>query len=128
MKKNLMLIAALSLGLATGLSSCSDDKNGEIEFEKAAILDCTASNQMKWGAYMQAVANRLNNDAQTLYNDWTVSFNGGESYANVFKNHRSGGFLSAGDAGGGLPHLHHQLGGRPGLYPALASALRLLRS
>ena len=95
MKKNLMLIAALSLGLATGLSSCSDDKNGEIEFEQAAILDCTASNQMKWGAYMQAVANRLNNDAQTLYNDWTVSFNSGESYASVFKNHRSGGFLSA---------------------------------
>ena len=39
-----------------------------------------------------------------------------------------GGGVLPGNAGGGLPHLHHELGGGPGLYPALASALRLLRS
>ena len=74
-------------------------KNGQarkIELEAAdddpAEINCTAENAAKWGAYMKAVAQRLLSDSKTLLNDWTVSYNGGDSYKVLFLAHdgRSG--------------------------------------
>ncbi len=40
-----------------------------------------------WGNYMQAVGALLRSDANSLYSDWSESFNGGNSYAEIFKSH-----------------------------------------
>lgn len=50
-----------------------------------ADLDYTPDNAKSWGNYMVQVANLLQKDATDLYNAWTVSYEGGDSYAAKFK-------------------------------------------
>lgn len=45
------------------------------------------SNAGSWGNYMLQVAYLLQQDAETLYNDWNESYEGGASYATRFKSH-----------------------------------------
>lgn len=102
MKKNLFILGTLALGLT--FTSCSSDDNGSgdnkdnREKELAIIdaidaednVDYSSKNAQAWGNYMRVVANLLSTDATTLYNDWTVSYRGGECYATQFKNHTVG--------------------------------------
>ena len=50
-------------------------------------LEYADANKDAWANYMQAVAALLRADANTLYKDWNESYNGGESYADIFKAH-----------------------------------------
>lgn len=98
MKKNLFILGLLVAGLS--LTACSDDsndnKNGDAEKEQAIIneidaednVDYTTNNAAAWGNYMRAVDSLLVNDAATLYKDWTVSYRGGQPYADQFKGHQ----------------------------------------
>lgn len=52
-----------------------------------ADLVYNAQNAASWGNYMKQVAYLLKEDAATLYNTWTVSYNGGESFAKQFLSH-----------------------------------------
>jgi uncharacterized iron-regulated protein len=54
----------------------------------AADLDYTSANAKSWGNYMVQVAYLLKADATTLYNSWNTSYNGGDSYAKIFKEFR----------------------------------------
>lgn len=47
-----------------------------------------SDNAASWGNYMLQVAYLLNKDAESLYNYWAVSYNGGSSYAEQFKAHQ----------------------------------------
>lgn len=47
-----------------------------------------------WASYMTRVASLLASDANTLYKDWSVSFDGGQSFASQFKLHNSGDYKS----------------------------------
>lgn len=79
-------MAALVGGLASTLTACSSDNDEPVQQEQEAKnLDYTADNAASWGNYMRVVAQLLVNDANTLYNDWTVSYNNGDSYAAFFK-------------------------------------------
>jgi hypothetical protein len=51
-------------------------------------LDYTAANAKSWGNYMIQVAYLLKQDATTLYDAWSNSYQGGDSYAKIFKEHR----------------------------------------
>lgn len=91
---------ALCIITGLALTSCSSDddnnENGNGAEVDATVVDYNQSNAKQWGNYMVAVANRLQNDAATLYNDWAVSYNGGKSYAELFKAHDgSEGYSSA---------------------------------
>ena len=50
-------------------------------------MEYADANKEAWGNYMQAVAALLRADAKTLYADWNESYNGGKSYAEIFKTH-----------------------------------------
>lgn len=51
------------------------------------IMEYADANKDAWANYMQAVSALLRADANTLYADWSVSYNGGKSYAEIFKAH-----------------------------------------
>lgn len=53
-----------------------------------ADLVYNSSNAASWGNYMVQVAYLLKQDAENLYNDWSVSYKGGTSYAEQFKAHK----------------------------------------
>lgn len=50
-------------------------------------MEYADANKDAWANYMQAVAALLRADANTLYADWKESYNGGKSYAEIFKAH-----------------------------------------
>ena len=50
-------------------------------------MEYADANKDAWANYMQAVAALLRADANTLYDDWNKSYNGGKSYADIFKAH-----------------------------------------
>ena len=95
MKKSFFYGAALLTALTLTTASCSDDNkgtnNGDWTYEgDAADIDYTLANADDWHNYMGVVADLLRTDASNLYNDWAVSYQGGESYAEYFKNHAEG--------------------------------------
>lgn len=53
-----------------------------------ASLDYTPANAKSWGNYLVQVGYLLQKDAADLYHAWTVSYNGGDSYAKLFKEFR----------------------------------------
>lgn len=95
MKKNLFLIGMFATALTLSMAACSDDDDPKPapiptptpEEQDAKIVDYNATNAAAWGNYMENVARLLKADATTLYNDWTVSYNGGDGYAAIFKAH-----------------------------------------
>ncbi|NCC10339.1 MAG: peptidase M75 [Bacteroidia bacterium] len=91
MKKNFFYVAALSLGLTLSATSCSDDDKSPSDWDSsdAANVEYVAANASSWGNYMQIVASLLKADAATLYCDWSNSYNGGASYAQIFKEHKA---------------------------------------
>ena len=100
MKKKLFVLGLFTLTMTVSFISCGSDDDEPANLNEtdvtAANLDYSSENAAGWGNYMQKVAELLVEDATTLYNDWTVSYNGGESYAQSFINHTgSNGYSSA---------------------------------
>ena len=100
MKKNGMYVAMIALALSCGFTACSsdDDPVPSLDVEQptsSADLLYTKTNASSWGNYMRVVANLLKDDAATLYADWNDRYNGGESYATLFKGHNNATFPSA---------------------------------
>ncbi len=56
----------------------------------AADLDYTSANARSWGNYMVQVGYLLQQDATALYNAWTVSYEGGKAYKELFLSHEIG--------------------------------------
>lgn len=54
-----------------------------------------AANASSWCNYMKAVANLLKKDAEELYAAWKESYEGGEAYVNLFKNHGNSTYQTA---------------------------------
>ena len=48
-----------------------------------------------WCNYMKAVANLLKKDATELYEAWAESYEGGDAYVNIFKNHSNSTYPTA---------------------------------
>lgn len=93
--KYFFLSAATAL-MMTACSSNNDDPNPSPDnSQTSADLDYNANNAASWGNYMSQVSALLKADASTLYDSWTSSYNGGESFANVFKSHKGGDYSSA---------------------------------
>lgn len=93
MKKNFFYATILIAGLAFTTTACSN--NDDETSQSPVDLECTQNNVTSWGNYMKVIATLLKNDAATLYSDWSNSYEGGDSYANIFKNHNSTTFSSA---------------------------------
>ena len=94
MKKNFFYAAALAMGLTFSVTACSDDDTPK-EPVDVANIDYTSENATSWNNYMKAVVTLLRKDASDLYEYWDVSYKGGASYAETFKNHEAP-FNSAG--------------------------------
>ncbi len=99
MKKNFLLdiSALLCAGIMT-LSGCSNNDDPKPEnnnHDNAATLDYNEKNAASWGNYMQQVAILLQMDANTLYEAWTSSYEGGAPFATSFKQHNGGDYSSA---------------------------------
>lgn len=95
MKKTCLWAAALTISVL-GLSACSsDDKNepvipnqnpgSEIDQEDSFNIEFNTKNATSWCNYMVQVANLLETDATTLFNNWEISFEGGKAYKEYFK-------------------------------------------
>lgn len=97
MKKKLILgFSALICASAMTLTSCSNhDEPKPANDDDSATLDYTEKNAASWGNYMQQVAILLRMDANTLYDAWTVSYEGGSPFATSFKTHSGGDYSSA---------------------------------
>lgn len=54
-----------------------------------------AKSAASWGNYMVQVATLLKKDAQSLYDAWNTSYNGGEAFAKTFKSHNNSSYGSA---------------------------------
>lgn len=96
MKKNLFLTGLLAIGLAT-FTACEEENKektipegiADVNFEEDRTA-VTNENLTNWVQYSVQVANLLTKDASDLKNAWTDSYNGGEAYAEQFKNPGSG--------------------------------------
>ncbi|MBP5770347.1 MAG: peptidase M75 [Bacteroidaceae bacterium] len=64
--------------------------NGGQEDQDYANLDYTKKNAASWANYMVQVGRLLQDDAQKLYDAWTVSYEGGKAYKDLFLNHNIG--------------------------------------
>ncbi|MDE6785994.1 MAG: peptidase M75 [Muribaculaceae bacterium] len=98
MKKYLLSFSALLCASAMALTGCSnndDPKQDNDNNDNAATLDYNEKNAASWGNYMQQVAILLQMDANTLYEAWTVSYEGGAPFATSFKQHNDGNYSSA---------------------------------
>ncbi|MDE7349895.1 MAG: peptidase M75 [Muribaculaceae bacterium] len=97
MKKYLLGISALLCAGAMTLTACSDkdDPKPDDNHDNAATLDYNEKNAASWGNYMQQVAILLQMDSNTLYEAWTVSYEGGVPFATSFKQHNDGNYSSA---------------------------------
>ena len=96
MKKNLLLLAVIAIGTCLSFAACSDSDDNSGGSEEAANIDITNENLQKWAAYMNIVAQKLLADSKTLLGDWSESYNGGDSYADIFKKHNgTSGFNSS---------------------------------
>lgn len=85
MKKNLFFVPVLVLVLALVASSCSDDDSDPWNVDE---IDYNSSTADAWHNYMKNVAMLLNDDAESLYNAWAVTWKEtGKSYAELFKTH-----------------------------------------
>lgn len=99
MRKNLFYTAILALGMMYSFAACSDDDptptpdNGGDEDSTELLYN--SENASSWGNYMYNVANLLKNDATTLYDAWNDSYEGGASYASLFKEHNNSTYGSA---------------------------------
>lgn len=93
MKKNIFYTAILIAGLTFTTTACSNDDDDTTQ--SPIDLECTQNNVASWGNYMKVVATLLKNDAANLYSDWNNSYEGGDSYAEIFKKHNSTTFSSA---------------------------------
>ena len=96
-KASIFAVAALA---TVSLTSCGDDDDDDIKggtekvdpFADAENLEYNSENAAAWGNYAVNVAKLLNDDSQTLYNEWNNSF------ANDFKAHNAAsGYKSAVD-------------------------------
>ncbi|MDE6696287.1 MAG: peptidase M75 [Muribaculaceae bacterium] len=96
MKKYLLSFSALLCASVMTLTGCSnnDDPKPEDNHDNAATLDYNEKNAASWGNYMQQVAILLQMDANTLYEAWTSSYEGGASFATSFKKHNDGNYSS----------------------------------
>lgn len=102
MKKNILLMSLLAVGLGVASTSCSSDSNSGLSEEQAQNYDYAESNSDAWGNYAYNVAMLLNRDSETLYNAWATGIEGDEDYPTAFgesfKNHTSeSGYTSAQD-------------------------------
>ena len=97
MKKYLLGFSALLCAGAMTLTGCSnnDDPKPSDDNDNAATLDYNEKNAASWGNYMQQVAILLQMDSNTLYEAWTVSYDGGAPFATSFKQHNGGDYSSA---------------------------------
>ncbi|GCB33861.1 imelysin family protein [Bacteroides faecalis] len=93
MRKNIFYTAILIAGLTFTTTACSNDDDNDTQ--SPIDLECTQNNVASWGNYMKVVATLLKNDAANLYSDWNNSYEGGDSYAEIFKKHNSTTFSSA---------------------------------
>lgn len=93
MRKNIFYTAILIAGLTFTTTACSNDDDNDTQ--SPIDLECTQNNVASWGNYMKVVATLLKNDAANLYSDWNNSYEGGNSYAEIFKKHNSTTFSSA---------------------------------
>ncbi len=98
MKKFTFMVAALLCAAAATLTSCSDNDDpnggGSNNGQTAALLDYSAENADNWHNYSVQVARLLANDATRLNEAWTVSYNGGAAFADIFRNHSGNGYTS----------------------------------
>ena len=97
MKKNVLMMALLALGLTFAARSDDNKDNSgcagksipegteDVEIQDNNI-DVTSQNITAWTQYATAVANLLAKDASDLNRAWSVSYNDGEPYAQTFKN------------------------------------------
>ncbi len=95
----LSAFSALLCASVITLSGCSNNDDpkpdNDDDNDNAATLDYTEKNAASWGNYMQQVAILLQMDANTLYDAWTVSYEGGDSFAASFKQHNNSTYSSA---------------------------------
>lgn len=98
MKKSNLKRASLIFGSALMISvvftSCKNDDSdpapnpGE-EIVDSKNLDYSAENANSWHNYSVRVAELLTRDSEELYNAWNTSYEGGDSYANIFRSANS---------------------------------------
>ena len=98
MKKGSLLCGGVLFAVAS-LTSCGDSNDPKNENSnpdvEAKDLDYSAENAASWGNYAVAVANLLATDSQALYDAWNVSYEGGQAYKDLFKNHNNANYKSA---------------------------------
>ena len=95
MNKKFYYYAVLMLSLLFSMGACSDNDDPTPINEDPKSLDYTSENAAAWGNYMYNVAKLLKQDATNLYEYWSVSYKGGEAYAQTFKNHNNSTYSSA---------------------------------
>lgn len=96
--KRQLITGAAAIVLAACTWSCSDDKDNnapDTPDVNSKDLDYTADIAANWHNYAIQVARLLEKDSRDLYNSWAVSYNGGRSYADIFRNHNGSGYTSA---------------------------------
>lgn len=96
MKKIYLFAISLFAGVLV-LTSCKDDNEKNPGGQTGTNLydiDYSSANAQNWGEYMLRVSALLKNDAQTLYDDWVTSYNGGAPFSTIFKTHNTSAYPS----------------------------------
>lgn len=89
MKKTIKMMAAMAVALT--LAAC-DDKEDNPETgdgEEVVTAEITKENLANWTTYAEQVAFLLKKDAADLLDSWKVSYEDGDAFAKIFKEHTS---------------------------------------
>lgn len=82
-----MMVAALGLGL----SACDEKKDDVIDVEVDGVTaEITKDNLQNWVKYADQVAALLKKDTEDLLASWKESYEGGDAFSKIFKEHNAG--------------------------------------
>jgi len=87
--------------LAFGCAACGNNDNNEPEDNGGGNIDdaieISAANLGNWTRYADITARLLQQDAENLRKSWVESYEGGKPFADIFKEHNTTAYSSAGN-------------------------------
>jgi predicted lipoprotein len=94
------LLCGCALLASSAFISCGSDDNPDnpdtpVEIVDSKNIDYSEEYASSWHNYSVNVAQLLANDSKNLYESWNTSYEGGDAFKNIFRNHNTSAYTGA---------------------------------